>query len=245
MNYLKTLLFSIFILFFSCTENKSIREIKQTATKTNEQESNWSEPDTSFIQYSTSVRSAQSIYFDKDKNSRFYDSITSFTDFSSENYAYSIKYLQKDNTNLRIKTPIISLIKWVSLKQFVNRFYAYKPCDSYFSYKASFSDSTFIDWTGEGAVANKIITQRKIDDKTYSFELTGINQRNRELIIHIIDQQKGIAVFEEITNKTDASYHLMIAADKIKSVALIINNCEIEKQLELEFDEIDYAELLR
>ena len=37
----------------------------------------------------------------------------------------------------------------------------------------------------------------------------------------------------------------MVASDKIKTVPLIINNCETYKQIELRFDKPNYSELLK
>lgn len=69
--------------------------------------------------------------------------------------------------------------------------------------------------------------------------------KDRTLVIHIIDRNNGIAVFEETNSGNDKKYYLMISADKIKSVPLIVNNCETQKQLELQFEEPDYIELLK
>jgi|GEM_PF-3000322 len=105
-------------------------------------------------------------------------------------------------------------------------------------------NTTFIDWTGEGPVAIKIIEQNKIDSMTYKFKLTGIYNHYRKIIIHIIELKKGIAVFEKITNGTGKSYYLMIAADKIKSVPIIENYCTTQKLTELQFDEPNFKSLL-
>jgi hypothetical protein len=76
--------------------------------------------------------------------------------------------------------------------------------------------------------------------------LSGIAKKNRKLIIHIIDNKKGIAVFEETSyNSNERYYYLMIAADKIKTVPLIVNNCETYKQNELCFDKPNFSELLK
>jgi hypothetical protein len=134
--------------------------------------------------------------------------------------------------------PIIPWTNWVTLKQHKGQYYAYHPCDFLFHFRQSINDTTFIDWTGEGPVANKILEQKKIDSKTYEFILTGIYDQDRILIIHILDKKKGIAIFEEKRGK-DRNVYLMIADDKIKSVPIIVNHCPTQKQTELEFDAID------
>jgi hypothetical protein len=157
-----------------------------------------------------------------------------------------LDYLRENNLTLIKKTPVIPQTKWVKLIQYKGTFYAYSPCDLYSHYKISINDTTFLDWTGEGPDANKIINQKKIDDKTYEFQLTGIGKKNRKLIIHIIDNKNGIAVFEETSyNLNERYYYLMIAADKIKTVPLIVNNCETYKQNELCFYKSNFIKLLK
>ena len=203
--------------------------------------------DTVFIQKGSLLGTAQSIYFDENKNSKFYDKITyfHFLRFDNASYKYSTDYLKENKLTLTKKKPIIPWTKWVTLKQYKDILYAYHPCDFYTHFRSSINDTTYIDWTGEGPVANKIIEQKKVNDNTYEFKLTGIYDKNRKLIIHIMDRNKGIAIFEEINNGTDNNYYLMIAADKIKSVPLIVYNCETQKQIELRFDEPNYIELLK
>lgn len=77
------------------------------------------------------------------------------------------------------------------------------------------------------------------------FRLTGINNCEREIAIHIIDINKGIAVFEQIAKGKEKTYYLMIAADNIKSVPVIVNHCPIQKQAELTFDKPDFEALLK
>lgn len=204
--------------------------------------------DTIFIQKDSLLGTAQSIFFDKNPNSIFYDKINywDFLAFEHESYKNSMDFLKEHKLKPTKKTPVIPQTKWITLKQYKGTFYAYHPCDFYSHYRISINDTTFIDWTGEGPEANKIITQKKIDDKTYEFQLSGITNKNRKLIIHIIDNKKGIAVFEETSgNASESYYYLMVASDKIKTVPLIVNNCETYKQIELSFDKPNYGELLK
>lgn len=255
------IVFSILLLFFSCNEKPQEKQsdvsfTEKSQVKNGEEKSDslifdYTNSDTLFIQKDNLLGTAQSIFLEKNKDSKLYERILFFDIDELYNGAYtynhSMEYCKENNIEFELtkRLPIIESTKWVILKKYKNVFCAYRPCDFYFYYKASFNDTTFIDWTGEGPIANKIINQKKIDDKTYYFQLRGSLKQNRELKIHIIDKEKGIAIFEEIINKTDKSYHLMIDADKIKSVPLIVNNCKINKQKELRFDEIDYEELLK
>ena len=194
--------------------------------------------DTVFIERDSILGTAQSIYFDSNRNSKFYNGINywEFHHYDTVSYKYSTDYFKENSLILTKRTPVIHLTKWVILKQYKGEYYLYKPCDFLFHFKISINDTTFIDWTGEGPVANKIIEQKKINNTTYKFRLTGINNKDRELKIHIIDSSRGIAVFEEINNGADKNQYLMISADKIRTVPLIVNNCETYKQVELRFE---------
>ena len=202
--------------------------------------------DTTFIFKQTIDGELQTIFIDNNKNSKAYDKIShfNFQYFDNESYKYSTDYFKEHQLSLTKAAPLIPWANWVTLKQYKGKFYAYHPCDFLFHFRQSINDTTFIDWTGEGPVASKIIEQKKIDNKTYEFKLTGISDQDRKIVIHIIDAKKGIAVFEQTTNGTDKRYYLMIVADKIKSVPIIVNHCPTQKQSELEFDNTDFKTLL-
>ena len=204
-----------------------------------------SSKDTVFIKKDSVYGTAQSIYFENNSNSQFYDAINywGFLPYDQESYTYSINYLKENKELLTKKPPVIPFTKWVLLEQYKGKFYAYHPCDFLSHLRVSINDTTFIDWTGEGPVANKIIDQKKINELTYEFKLTGYD-KDRKLVIHIIDKKKGIAVFEETKNGGNF-YYLMIMSDKIRSVPLIVNNCEKEKQIELVLETPNYIAILK
>jgi len=204
--------------------------------------------DTTFLLKETVDGELHTIFIDNNKSSKFYPDILDFKfgRFDKESYTSSLDYLKENNQPLIKKKPLIPLTTWVTLKQYKGQLYAYHPCDFLFHFRQSINDTTFIDWTGEGPVANKIVNSKKIDSKTYEFHLVGIYDKEQKLTIHIIDNKKGIAVFEQLSsNATDKRYYLMIAADKIKSVPIIVNYCPTQKQMELEFETPDYKTMLK
>ncbi|MDR2835552.1 MAG: hypothetical protein LBV69_05045 [Bacteroidales bacterium] len=191
---------------------------------------------------------AKSVYIDNNRNSKLYDQINywKFRYFDDDSYQYSLDYLYEHKIKLIKKTPVIFATKWITLKQYKGKFYAYYPSDFCSNFKQSINDTTFIDWLCDGIVANKIIDQKQIDSNTYEFNITGIYHNDRKIVIHIIDKEKGIAVFEETTNSdTEKYYYLMISSDKIRSVPLIVNDFSGGKQLELRFDKPDFEKLLK
>lgn len=203
--------------------------------------------DTIFLLRENSRGYYHAIFIDTSKLSKFYNRISDFTFGRWDQYDYkiSLKYLKEHN--LKLTTRKIGDIphKWIILKQYKGHFYTYSPSDYYFHYKISITDTTFIDYTGEGPYVSKILDFNKIDDRTYAFKLTGIIDPDRRLVIHLIDKKNGVAVFEENTKGRSPGYYLMIAADKIRNFPIIVNYCKMLKQVEFQFDKPDYQTLLK
>jgi hypothetical protein len=186
------------------------------------------------------------IYIDSGRNSKFYDDISDFTfgRFDNDSYGYSLDYLKSRKWKLT-KNNIRDIPReWVLLKYYKNRFYTYHPSDFYSHFKVKITDTAFIDFSGEGPCANKILSYNRIDKNTMAFSLTSTEKPARRLIIHIIDEQKGIAVFEEPDNK-NYRYYLMIDVRKMRRLPIIVNDCTIQKEMEMEFEEPDFKKLLR
>ncbi|MEO7530855.1 MAG: hypothetical protein ABIS69_05570 [Sediminibacterium sp.] len=203
--------------------------------------------DTTFFFKDTAGGQLQSIFIDQNRNSKFYENITGFTfgQFDNDTYESSLRFLKERNVKL-FKTKLsLFTTKWVELKMYHGNYYAYSPCDFYTYFAHSINDTTFIDWTGEGPIANKILQAKVIDSNTYFLKLTGQYEQERRLIIHIVDKQKGIAVFENINASKVKKYYLMIAAKKIRNVPIIVNYCPYQKQFELEFEKPNFEKLLK
>lgn len=186
-------------------------------------------------------------FIDPNRHSKYYKDLVRFRfgEFDDKTYGSSLEYLKDKNEKLTKKNPDVFATKWVILQTYHNNFYVYYPCDFYNYFKQSINDTTFIDWTGEGPIANKIIDARAIDSSTYFFQLAGQYHHERKLIIHIIDRQRGIAVFEEIDSERGKSYKLMIAADKIKTVPIVLTRCYDSYSYFGDFDDPDFEKLLK
>jgi hypothetical protein len=202
--------------------------------------------DTVFLLKETGHGISHKIFIYSSKTSKYYDQISNF-DFGlydQETYDnYSLKYLREKQIRLSGNQINELPLKWVILKYHKGHFYTYYPSDFYNHYKVAITDSAFIDYTGEGPLANKIISYTKIDEKTFSFHLTGVEKQNRHLTINVIDAFRGIAVFSETSSDNTKRYTLMVDADKIKLLPIIVNDCE-EKRLEFNFKEPNYQKLL-
>jgi len=205
-----------------------------------------SNADTLFIEKDNLLGSKQSIYFETNKNSKHYKNLISFEfdEFDKESYQWSLDYLKDNNIHLTTQKNILPSNKWIIIQQYNNEFYAYYPCDFYTFFQVSITESTYVEMTGEGPVANKILSQRKINNSTFEIKTTRMYEQNRTIKIYLINPEKGIAVFEENSNDGSQYRYLMIEADKIKTIPLIVNHCEIHKQQELEFEGPDFDLLI-
>jgi len=201
--------------------------------------------DTTFLLRTNSDGIYHAIFIDPTKASKLYDRISNFTfyNFDQESYDNSLNDLKSNHISLTRKVITQVPKKWIPLYQYRNKFYVYYPCDFYFHFKVSITDTSFIDYTGEGPVANKINDFKKINDTTFKFNLTGI-EPNRNLIIHIIEKENDIAVFEENSQEKNKRYYLMISSDNVKNVPMIVNYCPTRKEMEFEFDKPNYSKLL-
>lgn len=198
-------------------------------------------PDTVFLLKENKGGVFHAIFIDSNKQSRYYSEISNFAfdDFDHDSYDNSLRYLKNNGIRL-MRQPVKGISKqWVVIKQYKNNFYAYRPSDFMYHYKISITDTSFVDYTGEGPTASKIVSFSKVDDATYKFRLTGLNAKERDLTIYIIDKQKGIALFCE------ANYsYLMIPVQNVRDIPIIVNYCATQKQVEFQFDMPDYNKLI-
>lgn len=185
------------------------------------------------------------VYFEPDRNSRLYRELTNFElgDFRGPAYRNSMEQLRRRGLKLKPIRNVLPWRQWVKLERYKGEFHVYKPCDFFVHYQWSINDTTLIDWTGEGAFGTMVLSQRKLDAKTFQILYTGEPKQSAELTIHLVDQARGIAVFRYVWSPKDTSYRLMIAAAKIRSVPLIVNHCPTGKRGEFSFDEPDWKVL--
>ncbi|WCM42082.1 hypothetical protein MG290_14300 [Flavobacterium sp. CBA20B-1] len=203
--------------------------------------------DTLFLKKDTDYGSLQSVFIEKNKNSVFYNYILDFEfdEFDKQHFQWSLDYLMKNKISLTKQKNILPSNKWIQIKFLNNDFYAYHPCDFFTFFQASITDSTYLEITGEGPVANKILSQRKISNATFEIKTTGMYQQNRTIKIYLINQDKGIAVFEEHLNDGSQFRYLMAESNKIKKLPFIVNRCDNYKQEEFEFEEPDFERLIK
>lgn len=203
--------------------------------------------DTTFILGETKNDIYHAIYIDSNKTSKYYDWISTFEfgKFDTANYASSIADLKEKKSKPFAKHKLSDLPRqWCSLYGCKEKFYLYSPCDYMFNYKLAISDTTYIDYFGDGPTAIRINTFTVIDNNTYKFSVATYDQFNRVIVIHIIDKKNGIAIFEESSEIEEHKFYLMVMAGKVKNFPIIVNYSAAQKQKEFKFDDINFEKFL-
>ena len=223
---MKNHLFLFTLLFFQITSSFSQNKLS----------------DTLFLQIDSIYGKAQSVYILK------HPTAVHFKTKCDTPYVNS-DHLQEKNVTFEHHKILVPWTNWIPLVQYKNKYYTYNPCDGLFDFSISMNDSSKIDGTGEGNYLSKIISYEKTDGSTYKVK-TSTGQSTMATIIHILDKKRGIAVFEmtspDFSTESDGTiYLLMIAADKMTTVPMIVNNCTVEKAREWTFDEIDFKALIK
>lgn len=187
------------------------------------------------------------IFIEPNKASPFYDEVADFSieGLGEQSYQNSLAALHERHLELGRIDIADFPTQWIITHQYKGQCYLYRPSDFYTHFQMGLTDSSFVDYTGEGPIANKILRFTKKDKSTYLFVLTGMYDSVRTITVHIIDRKKGIAVFEENTNGEGTHFFLMVDARKRRQLPLIVNYCKTQKQPEFRFDEPGFVELLQ
>ena len=200
--------------------------------------------DTLFLLREKRPTGYHTVFIDTNPASRYYKAISdfSFTGDDKKIYASTLAIV-KDKRLTRFTSKAFPR-KWIKVYQHKGKFYAYYPSDFMAHYMVRITDSTYISYEGEGPLANRIISFSSIDSSTYRFTLKSPYTGIHKLVVHIIDRQKGIAVFEESAETGEIYRTLMVTADKVRGLPVIVNYSPDQKEVEFDFEEPDYGRLL-
>ena len=187
----------------------------------------------------------QTIFIDNINNSEFKNKRAdfSFNEFDKQAYQYSLESIKKNNIFLN-KFDAKDLPKrWIELFQYKGKFYTYYYCDFCGDYRLEFRKNMLLETTCEGPNIISINLLKKENSKTFTFERINELNDKRKVIIHIIDKEKGIAVFESEING-EVSYKLMLDVTKINQYPMIVNDCKSKQSEFRDFEEPDFKKLL-
>ncbi|MBL0913279.1 MAG: hypothetical protein IBJ09_13000 [Bacteroidia bacterium] len=205
----------------------------------------YAQADTVFIQREYVDDVYHAIYIDDHKDSKYYGYIADFTfsDWDSASYRESLVSLK----GIRKRSISKTLPRqWCELRAYKGKYYLYAPSDWGNNSRLIISDTTLIEFNMDGAYASRIDSIGSPALNTWELRLTAFDNFRTKLRIHMIDAEKRLAVFESDADEYTGPgyYRLMVAADHIRNFPIIVNYCREMKQLEYEFEKIDFEQLL-
>jgi hypothetical protein len=147
-----------------------------------------------------------------------------FNRIDSATYSQWLNYLHEKD-----KTPpqkqIINGIprKWCPLYIYQGKYYIFPSPDG-FGYDlgcVQISDSTYIEYGGEGPYPYRINAFEKTDSSKFKINISKFDTTQIIIDIYIIDREKGIAFFGNESNGI-----LMVNADNIKLFPIIVDESD-------------------
>lgn len=223
------LIFSLILFGFCITTSAQIQTSKS---------------DTVFISKNPEFGSKQSIFIDPNKNSEGYKKITDFQidEFSKENHDAILKDLLQKNKNTKALNIEEITKNWIEIHLYNNQYYVYKSCDFY-NQQMAIKDNILTHWSMEGQEPHLILSAKQSKSNIFDLKLKG--NYLSAIKIYWLDEEKGLAVFEELVNGKHSEYYIMLDSRKVSNFPIIINNCTQAKQSEMRFDKINFQKLLK
>ncbi|MDP2388634.1 MAG: hypothetical protein Q8M29_19840 [Bacteroidota bacterium] len=137
---------------------------------------------------------------------------------------------------------------WLPVYQYHKNYYLYAPSDWGNAGKRILSDSLLINWYMDGPYPELLQSVTKENASTFVIKYKD-NEEGKEdqtLVIHIIDPKIKLAVWEYPSNDGGPAYYrLYIPVAAAPNFDMVVNHCELQKQMEFKFDEIDFKKLLK
>ena len=190
----------------------------------------------------------QKVFVEPSKKSQRYKTLSdfSFAEFQEESYQTQLSELISAEIEFKKMKYGQMPKKWVECYLYKGKPFLYYPCDFLHYRAAMFTDSTFLEITGEGPQIYPMIAYEKRKDYRSSIKAKGI-----EIIIHpVIIRGKSLAVFETYYFNQDETekipiYILMTDAHNIYQLPMIVNECDYQKEIEFKLDDPDYLKILK
>lgn len=207
--------------------------------------------DTTFIHRKITNDFYHAIYIDTSQNSKYYNWLTNFDFDESESETYNDYYSyhkKKHSYDKRLKNSNL-LGGWLPIHQYKDKYYLYAPSEGGAIGRRIINDSAFVYWYMDGPFPTPLISIKKKAKSHYILKMNdfGYGKREEEEILEIyqIDPKTRLSVFffpEEIERYR---YQLYVPKENAHYFDMVVNYCNSQKQLELEFDKIDFQALLK
>jgi hypothetical protein len=206
--------------------------------------------DTVFIYRKVTRDYYHAIYIDTIRTSKYYTYLKNFNfdKYAKESYQSAYQYKKELYVQQRKNEKSIDLPKnWLPIYQYKNEYYLYAPSDWGNAHRCLINDSSFVNWDMEGPVPYPLKSFTRIAKNKYKLEF--LHKQNNhvastKLIIHVIEPVTNLSVFEFLQEAEQPHYELYVPAEHAEKFNLIVNYCNNQKQIEFNFDKIDFKQIL-
>ncbi len=189
------------------------------------------------------------VYIEHNRQSPSYKAVLDFKPDSNEKSDYQENYkVAKEYTPAKFKKYDLSDLpkEWLPLYLHKGKYYLYAPSDWGNLGRRVLTDSTIVYWPMDGPTPFPVMALKKPNKDTYNFKLhSAYDTTTSQLIIHIIEPKNKIAVWENQGQKGPYRYSLFVPRQNAKNFDMVVSYCKTSKTAEFQFDNIDYATLLK
>jgi hypothetical protein len=136
--------------------------------------------------------------------------------------------------------------EWLPLFLYKGKHYIYYPSDYGNTGRTTLADTMMIN-RGFEILQAPLLSVHQINDSKYhvTWAARETGKQNQQITIYIIDQQKQIAVWEDLSQPVEYRYGLYVSKEGANNFDMIVSRCEQNKLPEYQFDKIDYATLIK
>jgi hypothetical protein len=207
--------------------------------------------DTIFIKRELTEKVYHAIYIEKDSANKRFQWLTDFTfdEFDSSALKGNREHMREKLPDRFGRVDLHGLPNdWLPLYLYKNDYYLYAPSDWGNAGKRIVTDSSLIYWYMDGPYAMPFQSSKKVSDRKYVFTFNNPwddDNHLNQLIITIIDPVTKMSVWEFSDEKRLHRYRIYVPKSSAHHFDLIVNYCNNMKQLEYDFEEVDYEAFLK
>lgn len=206
--------------------------------------------DTTFLKRNVTADCYHAIYVETNRKSHYYKWLTNFVfdDDDSLGYLSNYDYFKKRNANSYTQRGKTGLNRdWIPVYQYNDVFYLYAPSDWGNAGKRIINDSAFVYWYMDGPMPMSIKSVSKTGSGNHQIELDDLHEISGSsvLTIYEVDSKTHLSIFEYQFGSDEPRYQLYIPKESASQFDIIVNHCENRKQLEYDFEDIDFDQLIK
>ncbi|MDD2793969.1 MAG: hypothetical protein PHD73_12370 [Sediminibacterium sp.] len=203
--------------------------------------------DTSFLLKKTFVhKSYQKVFIDYNRNSEFVQQLKRNTKIDvhqfDQTFGSTVAAILKSNQQFSIERLATN---WYPLYLYKGKYYLYSASDpgtsTWIGIKQHAVYQLYFD---PGIVPAVIEHVSQVNDRLIQLKLFNEPEGHYSLNIHLVNENKGLAVFEKINKLNEKTYWFMVREANMKDYPIVVNDCKEQRTDEFKFDKIDYSKLL-